>query len=206
MVHRRELDGTPIVLGNQGALWGNAMTWWDHETGSIWSQPKGEAIAGPLKGRKLELVPSTLTTWDAWTTSHPGTLALDVHAWRTAFDLDDMAVVVDFDTEAAAYSIPDLRNVGVVNDVVAGMEIAVVIDPDTPQRWVVFSRRVGDQVVDLQLTAAGLVDPVSDTVFDPFLGHGLTGPLSNQSLDRLPAFTSFPDDYLNFFPEGKTWP
>jgi hypothetical protein len=39
MVHRRELNGTVLVLGNQGALWGNAMTWWDHGTGSIWSQP-----------------------------------------------------------------------------------------------------------------------------------------------------------------------
>jgi hypothetical protein len=206
MVHRRELDGEPIVLGNQGALWGNAMTWWDHETGSIWSQPKGEAIAGPLKGTKLELVPSTLTTWDAWRSAHPETLALDVHAWRTAFNLDEMSIVVDFDTEAASYAVPALREVGVVNDVVAGIEIAVVIDPDDPQRWAVFSRRLGDQLVELDMTADGLLEPESGTVFDPFLGRGRTGPLSDLTLDRLPAFTSFPDDYVTFFPDGRTWP
>jgi hypothetical protein len=182
------------------------MTWWDHGTGSIWSQPKGEAIAGPLKGRTLELVPSTLTTWEAWSTAHPETLALDVHAWRTAFRLEDMAIVVDFDTEAAAYSIPSLREVGVVNDVVAGIEIAVVIDPEDPARWAVFSRRLGEDVLDLELTPEGLLDPASGSVFDPFLGIGRSGPLADESLDRLPAFTSFRKDYATFFPDGRTWP
>ena len=75
MVHRRELDGEEVIFGNQGALWGNAMTWWDHDTGSIWSQPLGEAILGPRKGERFELLPSTLTTWEAWQSAHPETLA-----------------------------------------------------------------------------------------------------------------------------------
>lgn len=166
----------------------------------------GEAIAGPLKGRTLDLVPSTLTTWDAWSTAHPDTLALDVHAWRTAFRLEDMAIVVDFDAEAAAYSIPNLREVGAVNDVVAGIEVAVVIDADDPARWSVFSRRVNGEVLEFELTSEGLLDPVSGTVFDPFLGTGLSGPLSEINLDRLPAFTVFREDYPTFFPQGRTWP
>jgi hypothetical protein len=206
MVHRRELGGKSIVFGNQGALWGNAMTWFDHTTGSIWSQPLGEAIVGPLKGVTLGLVPSTLTTWDTWSTAHPDTLALDVHAWRTAFHLEDMAVVVDFDTEVAAYSIPSLREVGVVNDVVAGIEIAVVIDAEDPQRWAVLSRRLGDDVLEFELTSEGLLDPVSGTVFDPFVGIGRSGPLADETLNRLPAFTSFRKDFATFFPDGRTWP
>ena len=206
MVHRRELNGTVLVLGNQGALWGNAMTWWDHSTGSIWSQPLGEAILGPLKGERLELFPSTLTTWQSWLGAHPKSIALDVHAWRTAFDLDDMAVVVDLGTESVAYRIPALREVGLVNDVVSGLEIAVVIDPTDAARWAVFSRRLDSTVVALELTDQGLVDTVSGTVFDPFLGIGRSGPFADQVLDKLPGFTSFPSDYLTFFPEGRTWP
>jgi hypothetical protein len=206
MVHRRELNGTVLTLGNQGALWGNAMTWWDHDTGSIWSQPLGEAILGPLKGARLELFPSTLTTWEAWLGAHPSSLALDVHAWRTAFDLEDMTIVVDLGTETVAYQIPALREVGVVNDVVADLEIAVVIDPDVPDRWAVFSRRLDSTVVELELTNEGLFDPVSGTVFDPFLGIGRSGPFADQTLDRLPGFTSFPDDYVTFFPDGRIWP
>lgn len=205
MVHRRELDGAEIILGNQGALWGSAMTWWDHETGSIWSQPLGEAIAGPLDGATLELLPSTLTTWEAWQESYPDTLALDAPGWATGFNLRDMTIVVDLGTESAAYTIRSLRRVGVVNDVVAGVEIAVVIDPGDDERWAVFSRRLDETVVELEATAAGLRDIATGTIFDPFVGAGRRGPLSDQSLDKLAAFTSFPDDYFTFFPNGRLW-
>jgi len=206
MVHRRELDGVTLAFGNQGDLFGNAMTWWDHDTGSIWSQPLGEAILGPRKGEKLEGLPSSLTTWDSWIESHAETLALDVHAWRTGFHLEDMAVVVDLGFEAAAYRIPPLRDAGAVNDVVAGLEIAVVSDPGDPARWAVFSRRLDDSIAELEVTPEGLVDTVSGTVFDPFLGLGRSGLLASQSLDKLPAFTSFPDDFQTSFPDGDIWP
>ena len=205
MVHRRELNGEEIILGNQGALWGNAMTWWDHDTGSIWSQPIGEAIAGPLQGATLELLPSTLTTWEAWREANPDTAALDLDGWPTRFYLDNMAIVVDLGTDSAAYEIPALRDVGVINDVVAGIAVAVVIDPDDEQRWAVFSRTLDEFTVDLEITAAGLRDQHTGTVFDPFTGAGREGPLSDQSLDRLAGFTSFPRDYLNFFPDGRVW-
>ena len=52
------------------------MTWWDHETGSLWSQPNGEAIDGPRVGDQLELLPSSLTTWSDWLSVHPESLAL----------------------------------------------------------------------------------------------------------------------------------
>ena len=38
----------------------NAMTWFDHETNSIWSQPWGMAISGPLKGTRLDVFPFSL--------------------------------------------------------------------------------------------------------------------------------------------------
>ncbi len=202
MVHRRDLNGEAIVLGNQGALWGQAMTWWDHETGSIWSQPLGEAILGPLTGSTLTLLPSALTTWEAWQTAHPNTLALDAPGWATAFDLKDMAIVVDLGTESAAYDVPALRREGVVNDVIAGVEIAVAIDPRDPERWAVFSRRLDSTVVQLEIVDDGLVDAASGAVFDPFTGAGSDG----ESLDKLAAFTSFPRDYFTFFPDGRLWP
>lgn len=206
MVHRRQVDGETIALGNQGDLFSNAMTWWDHATGSVWSQPLGEAILGPMAGARLELLPSTLTTWDAWLTAHPDSEALDVHAWRTGFHLADMAVVVDLGSEAVGYRIPELREVGVVNDVVASLEIAVVSDPSDPERWAVFSRRLDESVVELELTSEGLVDSASGTTFDPFLGVGRSGPLAGQSLDTLAGFTLFPEDFDSFFPRGRMWP
>ena len=205
MVHRREIDGKEIVFGNQGALWGNAMTWWDHETGTVWSQPIGEAIVGPRKGDRVELLASELTVWSSWRQAHPGTLALDARGGFAGFSLDRMALVVDFGTEVAAYGVPTLRREGVANDVVAGVEVAVLIDPTDEQRWRVFSRRLDDTVVNLTLVDGKLLDAASGTVFDATRGIGVGGDLDGQILDLLPAFTSFPDDVRTFWPEARFW-
>ena len=205
MVHRRQIDGIDIVFGNHGALWGNAMTWWDHETGSVWSQPIGEAILGPRKGERIELLPSNLTLWGAWKEEHPQTVALDVSAGFDRFSLSQMALVIDFGTDVAAYPVPLLRDVGVVNDVVAGVEVAVLIDPTDDQRWAVFSRRLDDAIVELSIVDGEVVDVASGTRFDPIRGIGRDGDLAGEILDLLPAFTSFPKDVPTFWPEARFW-
>lgn len=205
MVHRREIAGKPIVLGNQGALWGNAMTWWDHETGSVWSQPIGEAILGPLKGTTLELMPSTLTTYGSWKAQNPGGLALDAPGGRSGFDLDRMAIVVAFSDEASAYFIPGLREHGPVNDIVAGVPLAVLTHPEDPDQWAVFSRRLDDVTLTLVLDGTRLVDLETGTTWDPVRGIALAGPLKGEVLDLLPGFTSFRNDFFTFWPDGRLW-
>lgn len=205
MVHRRSVDGDTLIFGVHGALLGNAMTWWDHDTGSIWSQPTGEAVAGPRKGQTLELLPVSFTTWDAWLEANPETLALSVPADTTGFNLDEFYIVVDFTEDVAAYPVPDLQRAGVVNDVVADLEIAVVSDPEDDQRWNVFSRRLDDQVLELAIDQGQLVDVETGTTFDPVNGFAIEGELSGEILDKLPALTSFPDDYDTFWPDGRIW-
>ena len=205
MVHRREIDGEEIVLGNQGDLFGNAMTWWDHETGSVWSQPLGQAILGPRTGETLELLPSTLTSWESWLRTHPDTAALDAPAGGEFFALEQMAIVVDLGDETVAYPIRDLREVSVVNDVVAGIPIAVVIDPNDDASWAVFSRRLDTDVVDLSLIDGEIVDRTSGTVFDPNRGIGRGGKHDGQIMDLLPGITSFPRDVETFWPDARFW-
>jgi hypothetical protein len=205
MVHRREVEGETLIFGVQGALWGNAMTWWDHGTGSVWSQPLGEAIAGPRKGQTVELLPSQFTTSSAWRALHPDTLALDVPAGPSGFDLGDLYIVVDFGAEARGYPVGDLWRNGVANDTVAGVEIAVVTDPSDPDRWAVFSRRIGDVVVELEVSEDRIVDRVTGTIFHPSLGFALDGELEGEILDKLPGLTSFPGDFGTFWPDGTVW-
>ena len=53
----------------------NAMTWWDHQTQSVWSQVWGQSIAGQLKGTTLELIPASIVPWvylESRTSRHPG--------------------------------------------------------------------------------------------------------------------------------------
>ncbi len=37
---------------------------YDRQTESLWSQIRREAVAGPITGEKLKVLPSTLTTWE----------------------------------------------------------------------------------------------------------------------------------------------
>jgi hypothetical protein len=48
----------------------------DRETGSRWQQSTGEAISGPLKGKRLELYPFVRTTWKEWRRRYPNTNVL----------------------------------------------------------------------------------------------------------------------------------
>ncbi len=212
MVHRRTVEGQVLVFGNQGALWRNAMTWWDHDTGSIWSQPLGEALAGPRKGQRLDLLPSRFTSWRSWSHDHPDTLALDAPGDPTGFDLGDFYVVVDFSVETRAYAISDLRLVGVVNDTVAGVDLAVVVDPRDHDRWAVYGRVIGDTVVDLAVDGRSIIDRTSGSTFDAATGRALDGPLEGATLPRLPALTSFPGGgptkapvFEAFWPDGTVW-
>jgi hypothetical protein len=60
----RRLDGRLLTF----RVSGNRLL--DGETGSRWTLA-GEAEAGPLKGRRLRLLPSTFSYWFAWRRFHP---------------------------------------------------------------------------------------------------------------------------------------
>ena len=66
-----------LSLGVYGKLIMNALVMYDREADSLWSQFLGKAVAGPLKGTALEIVPSQLTDYANWAKLHPDTLALD---------------------------------------------------------------------------------------------------------------------------------
>jgi len=53
VVYGRRVRGRTLTLEVSGKLWRNSLVMVDRETGSLWSQIPGEAIAGPLKGAKL---------------------------------------------------------------------------------------------------------------------------------------------------------
>lgn len=203
MVHRREINGEELVLGNQGALFLNALTWWDHDTGSVWSQPTGEAILGPRVGDRLDLLPSTLTEWASWRRVHRGTLALDADAGLGGFSLDGMVIVVELAGEAVGYPIRDLRKTGVVNDEVGGAPIAVVLDPEDEQSWAVFSRQLSNRVVDLTLENGTLAERGGTGRWDPARGLVAQDPADPEILALLPGFTSFPGQFLDHFPHGE---
>lgn len=73
------------MLGNTSALYESDMVMFDHQTGSYWIQVTGEAIAGPLTGQRMRLLPARMTTWGNWKDLYPDTMALSEN---TGFNRD----------------------------------------------------------------------------------------------------------------------
>ncbi|MEL7220684.1 MAG: DUF3179 domain-containing protein [Bacteroidota bacterium] len=76
MVYRTETGQEQWELAVSGLLYNNNALYYDRNTQSLWSQLHGRAVAGPVAGAELDLLPSTYTTWGEWKERNPETLLL----------------------------------------------------------------------------------------------------------------------------------
>jgi len=56
------IDGKRLTFAEVGLL-GGVFRMQDHQTGTIWTHLDGKAIAGPLVGHRLKMVPIPQATW-----------------------------------------------------------------------------------------------------------------------------------------------
>ena len=68
---RRESNGLKLTFRLAGINNQNFLMR-DEETGTYWQQISGEAIAGPLKGQRLELIRADELTFKLWREEQPG--------------------------------------------------------------------------------------------------------------------------------------
>ncbi|MFQ5875021.1 MAG: DUF3179 domain-containing (seleno)protein, partial [Dehalococcoidia bacterium] len=76
IVFDRRLDGMTLTFGNTSALYESNAVAYDKETGSYWFQASGEAIVGPLTGKRLKPLPFVVTTWEEWKSLQTDTFVL----------------------------------------------------------------------------------------------------------------------------------
>lgn len=62
IVYLRRLDGRPTTFGVSGKLADDDLVMYDRATESEWKQSLGRAIAGPMSGEELTVLPSSVTT------------------------------------------------------------------------------------------------------------------------------------------------
>lgn len=207
-MHDRRVDGETFVFGNQGGLFMNAMTWWDHQTSSVWSQVWGQAIAGPLKGTTLELIPAAIVPWSAWKADHPDTLAMlsgkEGLFSRQERPRDGWVIGITLGEHSKAYYYSALTRDGVVNDFVGPYPVALYADAQT-RRVQAYLRQVGDQVVTLTLDDTGeyMVDAETGAAWDITRGLERTNPNQDQPLLLVPYISSFDWAWLDFHPESE---
>lgn len=197
MVHSREVNGEVLSFGNQGDLHNNAMTLFDHGTGTIWSQPFGSAIIGELEGAELELQPSTLTTWGAWKSEFPNSIALAAPSVNAGTTINNLHIVVDLGDAQTAVSARDLETEVVINTNVGETQVAFIREPGL-ETWHVVNRDIGDQIVTLSWDGENLVDDDGTE----WALNGIPIDSDDPTLAPIAAFTQFVDDFRVFFPDG----
>ncbi len=67
----RRVNGKAEVFGVSGGLYRSALVMFDRRTTSLWPQPLGKAVLGPLLGTELEVVASSLLPWKEVRDAHP---------------------------------------------------------------------------------------------------------------------------------------
>jgi hypothetical protein len=182
----------------------NAMTWWDHETDSMWSQPWGRGIKGTHKGVELNLLPFQLTTWGSWVQDHPDTLVMVNDADRLSLGIrqgfsSEFVIGLVLNGEARAYYFGDVRNAGLVNDQVGGVPVMLWAGEDN---WYAYIRQVDDTTLNFRIDGGFLVDMETGTSWDIPRGIALSGPLKGQALGAVPSLSSFDWAFVDFYPDG----
>jgi hypothetical protein len=206
-VHDRQLDGRTLVFGNQGALYKTAMTWFDHATGSIWSQPIGTALAGELKGTRLRQIPSTLHTWEAFRTQYPDAKVMATGSGGLKLfretPRDDWVIGVALGDDASAVYFPFALRQGVVHADVGGAPVLVWADAES--RTVrAYLARVEDRTLSFESLDDGrLRDRETGSIWDARTGLAQQGELAGKNLSPVPWTSSFDWAWRDFYPNAE---
>jgi hypothetical protein len=204
----------------------------DEETGSWWQQVTGEAVQGPLKGKRLELVFHDELSFALWRREHPQGRVLrpdDSSPWREFSEnweeetarmpvvtpaasgdpFGPRAIVagVRVGGAAKAYPFSGLRKQSPVLDVVGGVPLVLVVGEDG-RSVRAFEARVDGR--ELQLFAKPgpgplrLVDAETGSEWS-FAGEALSGPLAGQRLPKVYVLKDYWFDWKAYNPGTTVW-
>lgn len=231
---RADADGKTLTFDLAGMNLANFVMR-DRQTGSRWQQANGEAISGPLQGRRLAMVPFLLTTWGEWRAQHPQTLVLvpepQFHAqyermsqmvnrpqwgWRGASrgmerdvsTLPRREPIVGLEAGGAhkAYPLAVLQQQLVVNDQLGSTPVLLVHLPDT-DTTTAFSRNVAGRVLTFK-AADSKARELTDAETDSKwtpYGECIGGRLKGTQLNTLIPLPSFWFSWAEFFPDTTVY-
>ena len=209
-MHDRRIEGKAHVFGNFGKLYLKAMTWWDHETGSVWSQPLGQALKGPYKGTRLEMIPVAVLPWKSWRNEHPDTLVLKVdNRFELTYDpfefTQDIYVLgVSLGEDAKAYPWPAVSAEVAVNDRLGEVPLLVYANSETRAAHI-YVRRAGGRELEFVWRDGALTDVETGSTWDPGIGRAVEGELRGEVLKQVPYATAFDWAWADFYPDTAVY-
>jgi hypothetical protein len=222
-VYRPFVDGKPETFRLVGMDHFNAM-FEDGETKSWWQQATGVAVAGPLKGHKLEEVPSHQYSLAAWLRLHPNSTVLqpdsnfkedyselsefdkgtikghlekrDSSSWK----MKSWVIGIKANSLAKAYDWNILSRDRLLQDSIGKLPILLILEGDTSS-FHAFNRQVRGVDLYFQQDANTklLTDSNTHSQWD-FQGNCISGSLKNSKLEELPSYQEFWHSWKQFHP------
>ena len=205
----------------------------DDGTGSWWQQVTGRAIAGPLRGKRLTLVPHDEVTFGTWKADHPGGRVLKPDAtvearddyapldWerrmaktrvvttlpkKSPFTARTLVVGITVSGRSKAYPLEALRASRVVLDVVGDVPLMLAIGEDG-RSVRVFDRRIdgrGHEFVATPSARLSLPDIEPISAWD-FRGRAIWGPLAGRTLARIGFLLEYWFDWQTYQPATEVY-
>lgn len=176
-------------------LWENSLVMVDSETNSLWSHLLGECMRGPLTGKKLEVIPSMMTTWGVWKSRNPDST---VAVMPRSADIYDRSIVdigsglligLHHGTESRSWVLAGLAGSAVKLDHFGDIPIAIFLDQESLTA-AIFDRRVDDRVLSFEWDSGIVTDSETGSVWDLLTGKAVSGPLKGRQLKLMPGIIS----------------
>lgn len=139
LVYDPRANGSRYTFGVSGLLYQQNLLFFDQETESLWSQIRGQSVAGALAGTSLLLLPVTMTSWRSWKAQYPQTLVLSFQTgYKRDYSADPyrdfpldrrMALVVSHHGQTKIYPYSELKKAGPqLKDEFAGSSFTILFD------------------------------------------------------------------------------
>lgn len=203
---------------------------YDRETGSLWSQINGEAIAGDEKGKSLDQIPSRVMTWGEWRRLHPETLVLEKPAAtpneyaRYASDPEKMGIFgtksadkrlggkewvmgISRGTSSIAFPHENLRKAGVAWARVGGEHVVAAWN-ESGRSSVAFLARAFGKELDFSRAGedpARARDATTGSTWNLLRGEAVEGPLKGARLEQIAATDAYWFAWSSFYPRTEVW-
>ena len=183
------------------------MTWWDHETESIWSQPWGRALHGDLKGTQLQIIPFSLEPWSSWIEKHPDTLVLHPSDGRYSGEpiRNDFVLGVAIGDHSRAYPFDAVSSEIIVQDNLGGLPLVIHTNPETRAVHIYISQLSDGTPLTFTGDAEQLIDDQTGTIWNPSNGLAIEGELQGEGLREIPYTTSFLWAWFDFYPTSSVY-
>jgi hypothetical protein len=221
------VDDQVLDFGHRGWLYEESFLFFDYQTDSLWVQATGEAVFGAFKGKHLDRLPATQTTWSNWLKLHPQTRALGrydhIQFWQDSYSGYyktgegikyqrhgplHFGLAIILDAEKKLYPLAELEKQTIVKDLVGGQHVLVVYD-QASRTAVAFDPKLEQMTLDFDVAGTDgevvIQDKQTRSHWSGLTGCCTEGSSKGKQLHQLPTTLFVMENWQLHYPNGKVY-